>query len=58
LIAIASRTFAFYYLLQTILALQLTHRIETRFARLLHRASFGVLAVVLAFVVVFARPAS
>jgi len=50
IIALASRAFAFYYLLQTVLAWQLAvNRPATR-------GLFGLLAVILALVVAFAQP--
>jgi hypothetical protein len=57
IIAIASRAFAFYYLLQCIGAWIAAGGIEERRRRLLLRGGFSILAVILALVVIFAIPA-
>ena len=56
-IAIASRTFAFYYMMQTVIAIIVTHKLLTGRKRAVQIVWFGLLAVILALIVVFAIPA-
>ena len=49
-IALASRAFAFYYLLQCIVALSVCHSHGQRFF-------FSIIAIILSFVLIFAVPA-
>lgn len=56
IISLASRAFALYYLLQTLLALQLTGDLERCRGRLFCRLRFAAIAAVLVFVVVFGKP--
>ena len=49
LVALASRAFAFYYLLQCMVAIGITRNI-------FERAAIGLVAVVLAFITAFAVP--
>ncbi len=57
IISLASRAFALYYLLQTLLALSVTRYIEARSLRIRYALGFGSLGLVLAMVVLFAVPA-
>ena len=56
-IAIASRTFAFYYMMQAVIAIIVTHKLLTGRKRAVQIAWFGLLAVILALIVLFAIPA-
>ncbi len=56
-VAIASRTFAFYYMMQTIIAIIVTRKLLTGRKRTVKIVWFGVLAVILALIVIFAIPA-
>jgi len=56
IIALASRAFALYYLLQTLLALAACRYLEHRGQRLGHALGFSVLALLLLLVVGFALP--
>jgi hypothetical protein len=56
-IAIASRTFAFYYMMQTVIAIIVTRKLLTGRKRVVQIVWFGVLAIILALIVVFAVPA-
>jgi len=56
IIALASRAFALYYLLQCAVALIANHHYYERKAYWLHWANFATLAAILAFVVLFAMP--
>jgi hypothetical protein len=51
IVAIASRAFAFYYMLQCLVAISVSKSIA-------HRVAFGAVAAALAFITVFAVPAS
>jgi len=55
IISLASRAFAFYYLLQTLLALQLVEQMEECRGRIFCRIRFVGVALVLSFVVVFGK---
>lgn len=55
IISLASRAFAFYYLLQTLLALQLVEQMEKCRGRIFCRIRFVGVALVLSFVVVFGK---
>jgi hypothetical protein len=55
IISIASRTFAFYYLLQTINAWIAAERFYRAWPCILARTRFGGLIVILSFVVFFGR---
>jgi hypothetical protein len=57
IIALASRAFALYYMLQCVVALIANRHHRERKAYWLHSTGFGTLAVILAFVVLFAIPA-
>lgn len=57
IISLASRAFALYYLLQTVLALTATRYVEARSSRIRYALGFGSLALTLALVVLFAVPA-
>ena len=56
-IAIASRTFAFYYMMQTIIAFVVAGKTLTGRKRLVQQVWFAALSVVLALIVIFALPA-
>ena len=56
IISLASRAFAFYYLLQTLLAMQLSHRIACRRGRVFCWLRFGGVALALLFVVLLGKP--
>lgn len=56
-VAIASRTFAFYYMMQTVIAMIVTRKLLTGRKRTVQLAWFGVLTVVLALIAIFAMPA-
>lgn len=56
MVALASRTFAAYYLLQTLVAFQVTLRCPDLSHRKALQLMFGIVMLVLAWVVVFARP--
>jgi len=56
-IAIASRTFAFYYMMQTVIAIIVTRKLLTGSKRTVQIVWFGLLAVILALIVIFAIPA-
>ncbi len=56
-IAIASRAFAFYYMMQVVIALMVTRRTHGGKWRLVQMLWFALLAVTLALIVVFALPA-
>ncbi len=56
-IAIASRTFAFYYMMQTITAFIVAGKADIGTARTRHRIWFASLTVLLALIVIFALPA-
>lgn len=49
ILALASRAFAFYYLIQCVVAISVSDKVG-------HKALFGSLAIVLAFVTLFATP--
>ena len=53
-IAIASRTFAFYYMMQTVIAIIVTRKLLTGRKRTVQIVWFGLLAVILALIVIFA----
>ncbi len=55
-IAIASRTFAFYYMMQVVIAIIVTRKLLTGHKRMQQTIWFSLLAVILALVVVFALP--
>lgn len=57
IVTIASRAFAIYYLLQAFVALQLTSHISNYSQRLGYQALFGITALLLVGIVVFAIPA-
>ncbi|MGB5254262.1 MAG: hypothetical protein WBN68_16240 [Sedimenticolaceae bacterium] len=57
IISYASRAFALYYLLQCIVAIMANHHHHERMVRHLHNAHFTTVAVILAFIVIFAMPA-
>lgn len=57
IITLASRAFAFYYLLQCLVALYASHGLETPLSRNLHRGFFCVMAGILLLIVLFAIPA-
>ena len=57
IIALASRAFALYYLLQCVVALIANHYYYDRKAYGLHCANFATVAIILAFIVLFAIPA-
>jgi len=57
IIALASRAFALYYLLQCVVALIANHHYRERKAYWLRSTNFATLAAILAFIVVFAIPA-
>ncbi len=57
IIALASRAFALYYLLQCVVALIANHHYYERKIYYLHLTNFATVATVLAFIVVFAIPA-
>lgn len=56
-IAIASRTFAFYYMMQAIIAFIVARKVLTGRKRVVQLSWFAFLAVLLALVVIFAVPA-
>ena len=56
-IAIASRAFAFYYLMQTVIALMVSGRVLAGSQKRRAQAGFAALAVLLALIVIFALPA-
>lgn len=56
-IAIASRTFAFYYMMQAVIAIIVTRKLLTGRKRTQQTVWFSLLAVILALIVVFALPA-
>ena len=56
-IAIASRTFAFYYMMQTVIAIIVTRKLLTGRKRTVQIVWFSLLAVILALIVIFAVPA-
>lgn len=49
ILALASRAFAFYYLVECLVAITVSHKVG-------HKALFGLVALVLAFVTLFATP--
>ena len=55
-IAIASRTFAFYYMMQVVIAIIVTRKLLTGHKRMQQTIWFSLLAAILALVVVFALP--
>jgi hypothetical protein len=55
IISLASRAFAFYYLLQTLQALRLTGEVTVCRRRTLCRLRFGLVAALLTFVVIFGK---
>ena len=57
IISFASRAFALYYLLQCVVALIASHYHYKRKAHRLQRARFATVAIILAFIVIFAIPA-
>jgi len=57
IIALASRAFALYYLLQCVVALIANHHCCERKAYYLHFTNFATVAIILAFIVLFAIPA-
>ncbi len=57
IIALASRAFALYYLLQCVVALMATRHYYGLKVYWLHSISFATVAIILAFVVLFAIPA-
>jgi hypothetical protein len=57
IIALASRAFALYYLLQCVVALIANHHYYERKTNYLHFTNFVTVATILAFIVVFATPA-
>ncbi len=57
IIALASRAFALYYLLQCVVALIANHHYREHKAYWLRSTNFATLAAILAFIVVFAIPA-
>ena len=57
IIALASRAFALYYLLQCVVALIANHHYYERKAYWLHCTNFATVATILAFIVLFAIPA-
>ena len=56
-IAIASRTFAFYYMMQTIIAFMVARKTLTGRKRIVQQIWFASLAILLALIVLFALPA-
>ncbi|MBL4873547.1 MAG: hypothetical protein JKY41_09180 [Rhodobacteraceae bacterium] len=56
-IAIASRTFAFYYMMQTVIGIIVTRKLLTGRKRTVQLIWFSLLAVILALIVIFAIPA-
>ncbi len=56
-IAIASRTFAFYYMMQTVIGIIVTRKLLTGRKRAVQLIWFSLLAVILALIVIFAIPA-
>ncbi len=56
-IAIASRTFAFYYMMQTVIGIIVTRKLLTGRKRSVQLIWFSLLAVILALIVIFAIPA-
>jgi len=56
-IAIASRTFAFYYMMEAVIAFIVAREVLTGHKRAAHLVWFASLAIILALVVVFAVPA-
>ena len=56
IVALASRAFALYYLLQCGVALLANHHYYERKLYYLHLANFATVAIILAFIVVFATP--
>ena len=57
MIAIASRAFAFYYLMQTVIALMVSGQVLAGAQRRRAQVGFAALAVLLALIVIFALPA-
>jgi hypothetical protein len=57
IISFASRAFALYYLLQCVVALIASHHHYERKTHRLQRARFATVAIILAFIVIFAIPA-
>ena len=55
--SIASRTFAFYYMMQTVIAIIVTRKLLTGRQRTVQIVWFSLLAVILALIVIFAVPA-
>jgi hypothetical protein len=56
IITLASRAFALYYLLQCVVALLTNHQINTGKTYVIQLVYFSVVAVILAFIVIFAVP--
>ncbi len=57
LVALASRAFALFYLLQTLLAIRLVAFQEQRFRRVAYLVVYSMLALLMLFVVIYAKPA-
>jgi hypothetical protein len=57
IISFASRAFALYYLLQCVVALIASYHHYERKTHRLQRARFATVAIILAFIVIFAIPA-